>query len=236
MNWVDEQKVAISDVCRKLYERGYLVATSGNVSVRNADHFLITPRATRKDKMRPELIVECSVDGKPLGDSSLSKMGTVPLPSVPLPSTEIEMHREVYRQRKDIHAAIHAHPPYCTACSLASISLTEMLLPELAIYIGPVPTVPYATPGTNELPEAIKPYLADHNAFLLMRHGVLVLGKDLEDAYNRLEQLEYIGHVAYLVGSMGSVNPLTKAELLKLTSHGRRIGLEISRRLLTLIE
>jgi len=223
MDWISEQKTAIADVCRKLYDRGYLVATSGNVSVRNADHFLITPRATRKDKMLPELIVDCNADGKPMG-------------TVPLPSTEIEMHREVYRQRKDVNAAVHAHPPYCTACSLASISLTEMLLPELAIYIGPVPTVPYATPGTNELPEALKPYLKDHNAFLLMRHGVLVLGKDLEDAYNRLEQLEYIGHVAYLVGSMGSVSPLTKAELLKLTSHGRRIGLEISRRLLTLLE
>lgn len=231
MSWVVEQKTAIADVCRKLYERGYLVATSGNVSVRNEKNILITPRATRKDKMTADMIVECDAEGKPRGESSPSKMGTVPSPS-----TEIEMHLEVYRQRKDINAAIHAHPPYCTACSLASISLTEMLLPELAIYIGPVPTVPYATPGTRELPEALKPYLPDHNAFLLMRHGVLVLGKDLEDTFNRLEQLEYIAHVAYLVGSMGSVSPLTKADLLKLTSQGRRIGLEISKRLLTLLE
>lgn len=227
MNWIESQKVAIAEICRKLYERGYLVATSGNISVRNADHFLITPRATRKDKMVPEWIVECDADGKPI------EGGTVPSLK---PSTEIEMHREVYRLRKDVHAAIHAHPPYCTACSLASISLTEMLLPELAIYIGPVPTVPYATPGTNELPHVLRPYLPDHNAFLLMRHGVLVLGNDLEDTFNRLEQLEYIAHVAYLVGSMGSVNPLTKAELLRLTSHGRRIGLEISRKLLTFLE
>ncbi len=227
MSWLDDQKVAISYICRRLYERGYLVATSGNVSARSEGHFLITPRATRKDKMVPELIVECDADGRPVGED---------LASSPKPSTEIEMHREVYRQRKDVNAAIHAHPPYCTACSLASISLTEMLLPELAIYIGPVPTVPYATPGTNELPQALKPYLSDHNAFLLMRHGVLVLGRDVEDAFNRLEQLEYIAQVAYLVGSMGSVNPLTKAELLKLTSSARRIGLELSKRLLTLIE
>ena len=226
MNWVDEQKAAIAEVCRKLYDRNYLVATSGNVSARNADRFLITPRGTRKDKMRADLIVECDLDGKPVeGGSPLLQ-----------PSTEIAMHKDVYKYRKDVNAAVHAHPPHCTACSLASISLTEMLLPELAIYIGPVPTVPYATPGTRELPDAIRPYLAEHNAFLLMRHGVLVLGKDLEDAYNRLEQLEYIAHVAYLVGSMGSVNPLTKAELLRLTSQGRRIGLEISRRLLTLLE
>jgi L-fuculose-phosphate aldolase len=235
MNWMNEQKEAIAETCRKLYERGYLVATSGNVSVRNEDRLLITPRATRKDRMSAELIVECDLkgDSPPCHGSTDSPKGTVPSLK---PSTEIEMHLEVYRQRGDVHAAIHAHPPYCTACSLASISLTEMLLPELAIYIGPVPTVPYATPGTRELPEALKPFLRDHNAFLLMRHGILVLGSDLEDTFNRLEQLEYIAHVAYLVGSMGSVNPLTKAELLRLTSQGRRIGLEISKRLLTLLE
>lgn len=221
MDRMNEQKAEIADLCRKLYERGYLVATSGNISVRNAGEFLVTPRGTRKDKVTAELIVECNVEGE--GDSLKA-------------STEIAMHRDVYRNRPDVNAAIHAHPPYCTACSLASISLTEMLLPELAIYIGPVPTVPYATPGTSELPDAIRPFLAEHNAFLLMRHGVLVLGKDLEDAFNRLEQLEYIAQVAYLVGSMGSVSPLTKAELLRLTNQGRRIGLEISRRLLTFLE
>jgi len=222
-NWIDQQKTAIADICKKIYDRGYVVATSGNVSVRNSKHLLITPRATRKDQMRPELIVECDADGIPINPAAL-------------PSTEIEMHREAYRQRKDIHAVIHAHPPYCTACSLASILLTEMVLPELAVYLGPVPTVPYATPGTSELAEAVKPYLADHNAMLLMRHGVLVLGKDLQDAFNRLEHLEYIAHVAYLVGSMGAVSPLTKADLLKLTTNARRVGYEISRRLLSLLE
>ena len=223
MNWIDKQKIAIADICRKLYERGYLVATSGTVSVRNEKTMLITPRATRKDAIDPDLIIECDAKGKPIDPNAKF-------------STEIEMHREVYRQRKDIFAVIHAHPPFCTACSLASILLTEMVLPELAVYLGPVPTVPYATPGTPELALAVKPYLADHNAMLLMRHGVLVLGRNLEDAFNRLEHLEYVAHVAYLVGSMGAVSPLTKADLLKLTTNARRVGHEISRRLLSLLE
>lgn len=218
-----EYKEAIAEVCHQLYKRRYLVATSGNVSIKLNDHILITPTATRKDKVKKEMIVECDTSGKPL-NTKLS------------PSSEIDMHLQAYQKRPDVKAIIHAHPPYCTACSLASISLTEMVLPELAIYIGPVPTVPYATPGTPELAQAVDPYLSNHNAFLLMRHGVLVLGKDLEDTFNRLEQLEYIAHVAYLVGSMGSVGPLTKAELLKLTGHARRIGYEVSRQLLSLLE
>lgn len=222
-NLIEKQKAAISELCHQLYKRRYLVATSGNVSVKLDDQILITPTATRKDRVKKEFIAECDMEGKPLNPDLK-------------PSSEIEMHLEAYRQRPDVKAIIHAHPPYCTACSMASISLTEMLLPELAIYIGPVPTVPYATPGTPELANTVSPYLADHNAFLLMRHGVLVLGKDLEDTFNRLEQLEYIAHVAYLVGSMGSVGPLTKAELLKLTGHARRIGYEVSRKLLSLLE
>jgi L-fuculose-phosphate aldolase len=111
-----------------------------------------------------------------------------------------------------------------------------MLLPELAVYLGPVPSVPYATPGTEEMAEKLRPLLPDHNAFLLQRHGVLVLGKDLQDAFNRLEHLEHVAHVAYLVCSMGTIEPLTKTELRKLSAHARKIGQQISNTLLELLE
>lgn len=221
--WEKDPRKAIADVCHRLYERYYLVATSGNVSVRWNDGFLITPCATRKDSITPASIVTCRIDGTPT-DPSLQ------------PSSETAMHREVYRLRPDIGSAIHAHPHYCLACSLAGISLTEMLLPELAIYIGPVPSVPYATPGTEEMAEVLAPLLPKHNAFLLQRHGVLVLGKDLLDAYNRLEHLEHVAHVAYLVSSMGTIEPLTKTELRKLTWQARHLGQQISHTLLELLE
>lgn len=221
--WKTDVREAIADVCYRLYERNYLVATSGNVSVRTPRGFLITPCATRKDAVLPESIVECSHDGKPLDPASN-------------PSSEIAMHKEVYKTRSDIGAAIHAHPHFCLACSMADISLTEMVLPELAIYLGPVPSVPYATPGTDELAEVLAPWLPKHNAFLLQRHGVLVLGKDLQDAFNRLEHLEHVAHVAYLVCSMGTIEPLTKTELRKLSSHARKLGQQISHTLFELLE
>lgn len=221
--WEKDIRRAIADVCHRLYERDYLVATSGNVSARHGDGFLITPCATRKDAISPSLVVACDRDGGPLDPDAH-------------PSSETAMHREVYELRPDIGAAIHAHPHYCLACSLADISLTEMLLPELAIYIGPVPSVPYATPGTDEMAEVLKPLLPRHNAFLLQRHGILVLGKDLLDAYNRLEHLEHVAHIAYLVSSMGTIEPLTKTELRKLTMQARRLGQQISHTLLELLE
>ncbi len=221
--WETDDRKAIADVCHRLYERRYLVATSGNVSVRTAEGFLITPGSTRKDAVDEASLVACRGDGTPLDPARH-------------PSSEIAMHREVYRARPEISAAIHAHPHYCLACSLAGISLTEMLLPELAIYIGPVPSVPYATPGTEEMVEALSPFLAKHNAFMLQRHGVLVLGSDLKDAYNRLEHLEHIAQVAYLVSSMDHIEPLTKVELHKLTTQARKLGQQISQTLLDIIE
>lgn len=222
-DWGKKPREAIADVCHRLYEREYLVATSGNVSVKTDRGFLITPQATRKDAVSPNLIVECSHEGTPFDTGNK-------------PSSEIAMHRAVYARRLDIGAAIHAHPQYCLACSLADISLTEMLLPELAIYIGPVPSVPYATPGTDEMSKALDPFLDKHNAFLLSRHGVLVLGVNLEDAFNRLEHLEHVAHVAYLVSSMGTIEPLTKSELRRLTQHARKLGQQISHTLLELLE
>ncbi len=221
--WERDDRQAIADVCHRLYNRNYLVATSGNVSVRSGEGFLITPAATRKDAVAPELVVACDAAGTPLDPSAR-------------PSSETAMHREAYAARPDVGAAIHAHPHSCLACSLAEISLTEMLLPELAIYIGPVPAVPYATPGTEEMADALRPLLPKHNAFLLKRHGVLVLGTDLQDAYNRLEHLEHIAHVAYLVSSMGTIEPLTKSELRRLTAEARKVGQQISQTLLELID
>lgn len=221
--WEDDIRRAIADVSHRLYDQRYLVATSGNVSARKGTGFLVTPAYTRKDSMTAALVVECTIDGKPLDPKAH-------------PSSEVDMHKIVYQVRQDIGAAIHAHPHYCLACSLADIPLTEMLLPELAVYIGPVPSVPYSTPGTDETAKALTPLLPKHNAFLLKRHGVLVLGTTLEDAYNRLEHLEHVAHIAYLVSSMGTIEPMTKTEIRKLTSQARKLGQHISQTLLDLLE
>jgi L-fuculose-phosphate aldolase len=217
--WETDARRAIADVCHRLYERRYLVATSGNVSLREADGFLVTPASMRKDAVTPEMIVACGADGAALDPAAHA-------------SSEATMHRDVYRARPDVKAAIHAHPQHCLACSLAGIALTEMLLPELAVYLGPVPVVPYATPGTEEMGEALRPFLQAHNAFLLARHGVLVLGKDLQEAYNRMEHLEHIAHVAYLARAAGQLTPMAKGDLEKLVRQAKRLGHHLSHRIL----
>jgi len=192
--WEKDKRRAIADVCHRLYERRYLVATSGNVSAREGDGFLITPGSTRKDTVTPKSIVDCRADGSPVDPDAH-------------PSSEIAMHKEVYRIRPDISAAIHAHPHYCLACSLGDISLTEMLLPELAIYIGPVPSVPYATPGTDEMAETLDPFLTKHNAFLLRapRRCLGALGKGFARGVQQARAPRaHRETLRYLVSSLGS--------------------------------
>ena len=126
------------------------------------------------------------------------------------------MHRTVYGARDDINAIVHAHCPYATACTLKKISLEDIIVAEQVIYTGPAPTVPYALPGSADQAKAVEPYLKDHNVMLLERHGVLALGKDLEEALSRMEQLEYTARIAYLAYVGGAPEPLASEDVEKL--------------------
>ena len=201
----------IAEACHLLYARGYVVATSGNVSTRMGDGLLITPSAHRKDTLSAKDIVACSMDG---ARRAVSKHA----------SSELAMHVAAYAARPDIGAVIHAHPSYSVACSLADISLAGPLLPELLVYTGPVATVPYATPGSPAQAEAVKPFLNDHDALVLTRHGVLVLGSDLTDAIGRLEQLEYAARIIYLARAIGPVRKMAPQEVAQLIGYAEALG------------
>ena len=114
------------------------------------------------------------------------------------PSSEVRMHLAVYEKRPDVEAIVHAHPPLLTAFTLAGVPFMADALPEVWLTIGPVPTAPYATPSTDEVPKSIAPFIEKHHAILLERHGSLTMGKDLKQAFLRLEKLEHAARDAAL--------------------------------------
>jgi L-fuculose-phosphate aldolase len=118
--------------------------------------------------------------------------------------------------RPEIGAVVHAHLPYATACTLAGVSLLEPVLPEVVITLGGIPTAPYATPGTDEVPDAIRDYILDYDAILLSRHGAMTVGSDVMDAYNKMEKLEHTARVILAGRLQGPVAPLPEAEVAKL--------------------
>jgi L-fuculose-phosphate aldolase len=202
-----ELKREIVQVCRLLHRKNYLAATDGNVSVRLGDRVLVTPSGVHKGLMEADQIITVDLAGRVLlGEGR--------------PTSEIRMHLLAYELRPDVGAVVHAHLPYATACTLAGIDLLEPILPEVVITLGGIPTAPYATPGSAAVPEAIREFIREYDAILLSRHGAMTMGRDVTDAYNKMEKLEHTARVVLAARLQGPVSPLPAAEVEKL----RRLG------------
>jgi L-fuculose-phosphate aldolase len=198
-------------VCRRLHERGLIAGPDGNVSVRiSHDHILVTPRGFSKADVEEHDLVMVSLDGRKLGGKHEV-------------SSEIAMHLAAYRARLDISAVVHAHPPVATAFALAGEGLPDNVLPELTVQLGDVPLVPYATPGTEALPEAMAPYLPNYDAFLLANHGVTTLGRTVGEAHQRMESVEHCANILLTARLLGRVNALG-AEDVRALSHARQMS------------
>jgi len=204
-----ELKREIVQVCRLLHRKNYLAATDGNVSVRLGDRVLVTPSGVHKGLMEADQVITVDLTGRVLmGEGK--------------PTSEIRMHLLAYELRPEVGAVVHAHLPYATACTLAGISLLEPILPEVVITLGGIPTAPYATPGSEEVPEAIRGFIREFDALLLSRHGAMTVGQDVMDAYNKMEKLEHTARVVLAARLQGPVAPLPPGEVEKL----RRLGVK----------
>lgn len=199
----------IVEVGRRMYRKGLVVATEGNISVRLApQRVLMTPTGAWKGFLNPADMVVVDLNGKagPQG----------PPPGQRRPSMEYPMHRGIYRVRADVRAIVHAHPPVATGFAVAGIPLDQPILAEAVLVLGPVPVVPYATPATEALPEAIAPYAAKHNALLLGNHGAVTMGRDLWEAYARMEILEHLAVIQLVARVLGRAEAIPPAEVQKL--------------------
>jgi len=193
----------IVSVGRLLYERGLIVAGDGNISARLSDELIVTtPSGACKGMLAPEDMVIVDMEGRPRGERR--------------PSTELQLHLAVYQHRPDVQAVVHAHPPTAVACTLAGVRMDECLLPEAIITLGAVPTAPFALSGTPELYEAITPLLPDHNAILLSHHGALTVGRDLMQAFHRMEQVEHMAKILFMARQLGGARPLPPELLAQL--------------------
>jgi L-fuculose-phosphate aldolase len=207
MNTEWQLKEDIVRICRMLHRKNYLAATDGNVSVRLGDRVLVTPSGVHKGLMEAYQILTVDQEGRVVGGEGR-------------PTSEIRMHLLAYELRPDVQAVAHAHLPYATACTLAGIDLLEPILPEVVITLGGIPTAAYATPGSDEVPESIREFVKDYDAILLSRHGAMTMGRDVTDAYNKMEKLEHTARVVLAARLQGPLPPLPAAEVEKL----RRLG------------
>lgn len=199
-------KKMIIDVGRRLWERTYVAANDGNITIRiNDNEILTTPTGVSKGYMTPDMIIKMNMDGKVLSGSSKFR-----------PSSEVKMHIEVYQQREDIRSVVHAHPPYCTSFAVAGIPLNKCVLPEAILVLGATPIAPYGTPSTKEIPDSLKPFVQNTDAILLANHGALTFGSDLINAYHKMETLEHSAQIVYTSIQLGNVNMIPPEQVGKL--------------------
>jgi len=188
---------------RMMFDRGLTFATGGNISTRlDEERILITPSGVRKGGMREEEILV--VD---LKDGSHQGKG--------IPSIETPFHTAFY-SREDVNAVMHGHPPFCTALAVAGEPLRTGLIPEGILVLGDVPLVPYGTPGSEDLARALLDAPGDGRGYLMQNHGALAVGSDLEEAYNRLEEMEFIAMVQVHCGTLGRTGELPPEEIKRI--------------------
>jgi L-fuculose-phosphate aldolase len=201
----DQQiRADIVEVGRRLYARGYTASNDGNISVRlDAGRLLMTPKSVCKGFMSPEMMCITDLDGRKIaGDRD--------------PSSEMQMHLEVYRQRPEVKAVVHAHPPIATGFAVAGIPLDRAVLAEVVTTLGSVPIAEYATPSTKELPEAVRKYVKAHDGMLLANHGALTLGADVFAAYYKMETIEHFAKISLVARMLGGERLLSREEVARL--------------------
>jgi L-fuculose-phosphate aldolase len=201
-------RVQMVQIARLCYDRGLLVAMDGNLSaLLPGGEVLCTRAGCHKGLLTDEDLIVCDRRGKKLrGEGE--------------PTSELRMHLAAYDERPDVRAVVHAHPPIAVAFTLADVSLASCVLPEVVLTLGVVPTVRYATTGTEALAEALRPYLRQHDCVLMDRHGAVCLGGDLLRAFCNLETLEHTAKIIKAARDLGGAKALPADEAVKLRSLG----------------
>jgi len=204
MSTEPQLRADIVEVGRRMYARGYTASNDGNISARlGPDRLVMTPKSVCKGFMTPEMMCITDLDGrKLLGDRD--------------PSSEMLMHLEVYRQRPDVQAVVHAHPPIATGFAVAGIPLDRAVLAEVLTTLGSIPIAEYATPSTRELPEAVRKYIRAHDGMLLANHGALTVGADLFAAYYKMETIEHFAKISLVARLLGRENLISREEVIRL--------------------
>lgn len=208
-----EAKALILEVGRRMFERQYVAANDGNISIRTGENRVwVTPAGVSKGYMTEDMLVCVDLSGKILEGTAK-------------PSSESKMHLRVYQENPEVGSVVHAHPIAATTFSIARIPLDVALMTESVIGLGVVPVAEYATTGTQGVPDSVAPYCRDYNACLLANHGALTWGKDALQAYYRMETLECY---ATIMMNLGYLNRppcvLNRAQVEDLLQIRRNLG------------
>lgn len=206
-------KEQMCEIGRRIWAKGFCAGNEGNHSLRLPNgRFLCTPTGVSKGFLKPDDICVVDIDGKQIS-GRLRR------------SSEFLMHAHIYKRRPDVGCVIHSHPPHATAFAVAGVELPTCVHPEAEVFLGPVPTAKYVTPGDKRLGESIDPYLDESNTIVLGNHGVVCFDVDLESTYYKLEIVDAYCRILLLAKEVGQIRPLGAEEMKELLALKARFGM-----------
>jgi len=192
---------------RSLFERGFTVGSSGNMSARLADGYLFTPTNSCLGFLEPERISKLDLSGRHVGGDA--------------PTKELPLHMAFYETRPSAKAVVHLHSTYATALSCLADADPEDAVPPITPYVvmrvGRVPILPYTKPGSPDVAPLVRARAAQHPAVLLANHGPVVAGTSLEAAVFAIEELEETAKLVLATRGM-AVRHLDAAQIAVLES------------------
>lgn len=191
----------IVHIMNRIYNNRMTTLSGGNLSIRddNGDVW-ITPAGIDKGKLRPADIMCVKADGSEQGPHK--------------PSSELPFHRWIYKRRPDINAIVHAHPPALVSFSIARKIPDTNIIPQANRVCGKVGYAKYALPGSEELGENIaETFSQGYNVVLLENHGVATGGKDILNAFHRLETLEFCARTIIQAKRLGEISTLNEEQI-----------------------
>jgi L-fuculose-phosphate aldolase len=205
-------KEQICEIGRRVYNRGFAAANDGNISIRLSDReILCSPTMMSKGFMKCEDMCKVDYEGNQIAGTRKR-------------SSEILLHLAVYKNRPDVNAVVHCHPPHATAFAVAGIPVPKCVLPEVEVFLGEVPTAVYETPGTQKFADTIVPHLKASNTIILANHGTVTFGPDLEKAYWNSEIIDAYCKILILSWQLGNVNYFSQQQTRELLGLKKKLG------------
>lgn len=210
----------ICRVGRLMYRQGYVDGTGGNISARLADdRILMTPSGLATGFLEPDQLVIVNLAGERVDEPNEANADL-------RPTSESSMHLECYRQRDDVMAVVHAHPPTAIALTLVGFDFQQCLIPEMVVLLGMPPTAPYSTPSSKENRDAVTDLVREHDVIMLSNHGSLTVAKSLWDAYLMLESLEHNAGIIHRALQLSSdLKTIPADQIAKLVNYREQFGL-----------
>ncbi|MTI79856.1 MAG: class II aldolase/adducin family protein [Firmicutes bacterium] len=213
---VEKARERVAKFGQKIANSNLILGTWGNISCRMLDEeqVVITPSGVSYECMRPTMPVVVDMDGEVL-EGELK------------PSSEVKVHLAVYAARNDLNGIVHTHSPYASALAVSGTPIPPMLEDMAALIGGEVPVAEYAIAGSDQLAENTVKTLGDKNAVLLANHGVVGVGRDVEEAYNVCLMVERCAQIYVLTKLIGNTNTLSPEDVdtlrdFYLTKYGQR--------------